>query len=156
MNKQQLNRVTGIARELCAQSGGRLTDKRKSILEVLLISAMPLSAYEIADAHNSKVDKAMPVMSVYRILEFLESQDLVHRLSSANKYIACSHVICGQTHKTSQFLICDQCQSAKEIAISKRVLDEITKLVGKAGYALTNPQLELQCVCHDCAGSTSH
>ena len=97
----------------------------------------------------------MPTMSVYRILEFLEAEGLAHKLSSANKYVACSHIACGQVHDIPQFLICGECQSATEIAISKNIIGELGKLVGKAGYRLTNSQLELQCLCNNCSASTA-
>ena len=155
MNKQQLNPIIDKAQDICARSGGRLTEKRKRVLELLLVSNRPLSAYEITDAYNRGAEKPMPAMSVYRILDFLETQDLVHKLSSTNKYVACSHISCGHGHQISQFLICGKCQSAKEIAISERIIDELGKLLSKAGYALTNPQLELQCLCNDCSVSTS-
>ena len=154
MNKQQLNRVIDEANHVCARSGGRLTMKRRGVLELLLASDTPLSAYEITDAYNKVTEKSMPTMSVYRILEFLESEDLVHKLSSTNKYVACSHITCGRVHDIPQFLICSECQSAKEIAISKSIIDELGKLVGKAGYTLTNLQMELRCLCNSCSAST--
>ena len=131
-----------------------MTKKRRGVLELLLASDVPLSAYEITDAYNKVIEKPMPAMSVYRILEFLESEDLVHKLSSTNKYIACSHINCGRVHDIPQFLICSECQSAEEIAISKNIIDELGKLVGKAGYTLTNLQLELRCLCDTCAATT--
>lgn len=155
MNKQQVSRIIEQAKDVCAHSGGRLTEKRKGVLELLLVADTPLSAYEISDAYNKVAAKPMPTMSVYRILEFLEAEGLAHKLSSANKYVACSHIACGQVHDIPQFLICGECQSTTEIAISKNVIGELGKLVGKAGYRLTNSQLELQCLCNNCSASTA-
>ena len=151
MNKQQLNRVIDEANDICARSGGRLTKKRRDVLELLLASDTPLSAYEITGAYNKTTEKSMPTMSVYRILEFLESEDLVHKLISTNKYVACSHITCGRVHEIPQFLICSECHCAKEIAISKSIIDELGELVGKTGYTLTNLQLELRCLCNNCS-----
>ena len=155
MNKQQLNRIIAKAKEICSRSGGRFTEKRKRVLELLLVSNTPLSAYEIADAYNKTSTGSMPAMSVYRILEFLEAEQLVHKLISTNKYVACSHIMPDCVHETPQFIICSECQSAKEIAISKGIIDELGKLVAKAGYTLTNSQLELQCVCNNCSASAA-
>ncbi len=155
MNQQQLNRVIDKAKDVCAYAGGRLTEKRRSVLEILLVADTPLSAYEISDAYNKVSEKSIPTMSVYRILEFLEAEHLVHKLSSTNKYVACSHIACGQVHEMPQFLICGECQSAKEISISESIIDELGKLVGKAGYTLTNSQLELQCLCNKCSATTA-
>lgn len=155
MNKQQLNRVIDKTKEVCAHSGGRLTEKRKGVLEILLVSDTSLSAYEITDTYNKAAEKAMPTMSVYRILEFLEAENLVHKLKSTNKYVACSHITCKHVHEIPQFLICGECQSTKEITISKSIIDELGKLVGKAGYTLAHSQLELQCLCNNCSASTA-
>jgi Fur family transcriptional regulator, zinc uptake regulator len=143
--------IINRAQEICAQSGGKLTDKRKRILELLLLSQTPLSAYEVADAYNKHSDTTMPAMSVYRILDFLESEQLVHKLSSANKYIACSHIACTHAHEVPQFLICERCQTVKEIAISKSIISELDSQVRSAGYKLLNSQLELQCLCQPCS-----
>lgn len=150
MKKQNLKKIMGKAEDMCAHSGVRLTEKRKRILELLLVSKTPLSAYEVADAYNKGSDNNMPAMSVYRILDFLEAEQLVHKLSSANKYVACSHIACDHAHEIPQFLICGNCQNVKEIAISKSIIDELDKQVASAGYKLLNSQLELQCLCESC------
>lgn len=151
MNKQQLKKVMSRAQDICAHSGGRLTDKRKRILEILLLSNIPLSAYEVADAYNKSSENVMPAMSVYRMLDFLESEKLVHKLSSTNKYVACSHIACDHIHEIPQFLICGKCQTVKEIGISKHIVEELDALIEKADYRLINPQLELQCLCKACS-----
>jgi len=151
MKKQEINKIMGKAEASCVHSGVRLTEKRKRILEVLLSSELPLSAYEVADAYNKTSETNMPTMSVYRILEFLEDELLVHKLSSTSKYIACSHIACDHAHDVPQFLICGKCQSVKEISISKSIINELSKQVLNAGYKLSNSQLELPCLCERCA-----
>ena len=150
MKKQQLVKVIEKAAAICKQSGGQLTAKRKKILELLLSSDVPLSAYEVADAHNKQSETSMPAMSVYRMLDFLASEQLVHKLSSTNKYIACSHIACEHSHEVPQFLICGKCQRVKEITIAKRIVDELATQVNNAGYQLATPQLELDCLCERC------
>ena len=150
MKTPELNIILNKAETICARSGARLTEKRKRILKLLLCSTVPLSAYDLADAYNNVSEASMPTMSVYRILDFLEAESLVHKLSSANKYIACSHIACEHDHEVPQFLICNRCQNVREIAISKSIIDELGKQVSHAGYHLLNSQLELQCLCRDC------
>ncbi len=155
MNKQAVKRILNKAHDMCVHSGNRLTEKRKRILELLVTSKIPLSAYEVASAYNETADAAMPAMSVYRILEFLESEQLVHKLTSANKYVACSHITCDHRHEVPQFLICGNCQSVKEIAITKSIIDDLDLQVKKAGYKLMNSQLELDCLCDDCVSKAA-
>lgn len=155
MKKRQLTSIMSKAQDICVHSGGRLTEKRQRILELLLVSSTPLSAYEVTDTYNRSVETSMPVMSVYRILNFLESEQLVHKLSSANKYVACSHIACSHAHEVPQFLICGKCQSVREIAIAKRIIEELDQQAASAGYKLMNSQLELQCLCENCLASTA-
>ncbi len=153
MNKADVQKLISKAADICNESGGRLTEKRQRILELLLHSDTPLSAYEVADRYNKTADRSIPVMSVYRILDFLESEQLVHKLSSANKYVACAHIACTHSHEVPQFLICRSCESVKEIGIKKSIVDELSAHVRTAGYTLMNSQLELDCLCEKCVGS---
>jgi Fur family zinc uptake transcriptional regulator len=151
MKEQRLKTILAKAQDICTLSGGRLTAKRKDILELMLLSNVPLSAYEVTDNYNKSTDSSMAAMSVDRILDFLETEQLVHKLSSTNKYVACSHIACSHSHEIPQFLICGKCQSVKEIAIAKRIADELEQEVADAGYQLVNSQLELQCLCDECS-----
>lgn len=150
VNKQQLSKIMNKAQDICTHSGARLTKKRKEILELMLLSGTPLSAYELTDHYNKSTDSSMPVMSAYRMLDFLATEQLVHKLSSTNKYIACSHIACSHEHEIPQFLICGKCENVKEIAIAKRITDELDQQVADAGYKLINSQLELKCICDEC------
>lgn len=151
MNKRKISSIIRQAEAMCSRTGGRLTEKRRRILELLLSTESPLSAYEIADTYVDTYGDHMPTMSVYRILEFLESEKIVHKLSTANKYIACSHIECSHAHDAAQFLICSECKTAKEIDISNNVLEELNRLVTNAGFFLGSSQLELQCLCKKCS-----
>lgn len=139
------------AEKHCKASGARLTDKRKNVLTGLLKSQKALSAYELADFCRSEFSESVPPMSVYRILDFLESENLVHKLHLANKYIACSHISCDHAHEVPQFLICDECSNVQEIGIKKALINTLKRNVEEAGYILKSPQLELHCLCQDCA-----
>ncbi|ARU59258.1 Fe2+/Zn2+ uptake regulation protein [Oleiphilus messinensis] len=138
------------AAEKCTKSGSRLTEKRAQILSILVDTQGPLSAYEIVDRYNANAEKSMPPMSAYRILDFLISEQLVHKLSSENKFVACSHILCRHDHQVPQFLICRQCRRVKEIAISSEIVKTLQVNVEEAGYHLLNSQLELDCICDQC------
>lgn len=152
MSKNKHNPVATLkeANEKCTRSGSRLTSKRAQILELLINSPSPLSAYEIVALYNESDKPTMQPMSVYRILQFLESEQLVHKLELQNKYIACSHIACTHPHEIPQFLICQQCQRVKEISVDKSVIDLLAQQVKQSGFKLVNPQFELECLCDDC------
>lgn len=139
------------AESYCKANGTRLTAKRKLVLSALIQSEKALSAYDVIDLCKQEFNEIIPAMSVYRILEFLETEKLVHKLKLANKFVACSHITCGHEHDISQFLICGTCDYVKEISIKKSTLLELENNVEKAGFQLVSPQLEMNCICTSCA-----
>ncbi|MCK9563785.1 MAG: transcriptional repressor [Bacteroidales bacterium] len=150
---------SGVARALsraesaCRKTGVRLTSKRRRVLTILLESEVPLSAYDVAEHYRSQFDEIIPPMSVYRMLDVLVDKNLVHKLVSSNKYMACSHIVCDHRHETPQFLICDSCQRVDEIAVSNDTIRALQDSLAAADFQLASPQLELHGVCGDCRSS---
>jgi len=148
-----MSRVQSIiahAEKHCKEHGTRLTDKRKEVLSGLLQSEKALSAYELTDYCNNNFGNKIPTMSVYRILEFLQSENLVHKLNLANKFVACSHITCSHEHEEPQFLICAECQQVKEIGIKSSTIIALQQNVEAAGFHLLSSQLEMDCICEQC------
>lgn len=145
-----VERVVDQAERRCKAKGTRFTTKRKLALSLLLKSGRALSAYELVDLYKSEQGDALPVASMYRILKFLMAEQLVHRLDTANKYVACEHIDCHQHHGETQFLICEKCQKVKEIRINDVAMDAIKQCVQDSGFYIASPQLELSCICADC------
>ena len=143
------------AEQQCKENGTRMTSKRKHVLYGLLQSDRALSAYELVEYCKTEFDENIPAMSVYRILEFLEDEHLVHKLNLANKYVACAHIDDGHDHTVSQFLICQSCKRVKEVDISESVAQSLKQSVRDAGFELHRPQLEINCICEGCAGSVA-
>ncbi len=142
--------ILSKAKETCAQQGVKLTTKRENILACIIDAGEAVSPYELAELYRKEHGQSMPAMSVYRILDFLVELSLVHKLSSANKYIACSHISCSHNHEIPQFLICENCQKVTEIGTANNILEELKQSVEKTGFTLTTQQLELQGLCKDC------
>jgi len=152
---QNVNQIVAHAETLCKSHGARLTTKRKLILSSLIQSEKALSAYDLIDLCKENFNEKIPAMSVYRILEFLENEKLVHKLKLANKYIACSHITCDHDHGVPQFLICGTCDHVKEISINKSTISQLKSDVEQAGFQLVNSQLEMNCICNSCLDKTA-
>ena len=146
-----IQHIMNQAEEACRSRGSRLTEKRKQVLSGLVGSGKALSAYELIDYCEEQYGIKIPAMSIYRILEFLKSENLVHKLNLSNKYIACSHITCDHDHEVPQFLICGGCDRVKEIAIKRSLIDKLKENVEDADYELLNTQIELNCLCRSCA-----
>ena len=143
------------AEQNCKSHGSRLTTKRKQVLSLLAQTNKALSAYDLIDLFVKENGEKIPAMSVYRILDFLEAEHLVHKLKLANKYIACSHITCKHEHGVPQFLICSVCNAVKEITVNKSTINELNESVEKAGFQLVSPQLEINCICNDCLATAA-
>lgn len=143
--------IISHAEQRCQQKGMRLTDKRKQVLMGLLSAGKALSAYELTDYCSTLMERKMPVMSVYRILAFLQQAELVHELKLINKFAVCRHIRCQHSHAVSQFLICQQCEKVTEVDVSEQTVDALSEQAKEAGYTFTSPQIELKCLCQHCA-----
>ena len=111
-----MNHIDSIvqqAEQHCKARGARLTTKRKQVLAGLIQSNKALSAYELIDFCKKHYGESIPAMSVYRILEFLKDEHLVHKLNLANKYVACAYISCDHAHGIPQFLICGKMQQSQ-------------------------------------------
>ncbi|MFC3700197.1 Fur family transcriptional regulator [Reinekea marina] len=140
-----------LAEQQCKDKGARLTPKRKQVLSVLLKSDKALSAYDIIDRYKDDFGEAPPAMSIYRILEFLESEHLVHKLQLANKFVSCSHITCCESHEDSIFFICSTCNKVEEAVIKPATFEELKNSGSAAGFKLDSPQLEINCICTQCS-----
>jgi len=143
------------AQSECSRTGLRLTDKRCKVLKILLQAAEPMSAYDIADQFKHVFSESLSAMSAYRMLDFLMQANLVHKLKTANQYLACSHISCDHEHELPQFLICDQCHTVKEIGLGQQLLNELKGSIENTGFVLSSQQLELHGVCEGCRAKQS-
>ncbi len=139
-----------IAEKVCYEHGSKLTAKRKEILSILLKEKKALSAYEIIHQYEIEFGSILKAMSVYRILEYLQGKNLVHRLSSSKKYIACVHEHSKQTSTSPLILICTQCQDFKEITIESSIFASLTEDAVYQGFHFNESHIELGCVCSSC------
>jgi Fur family zinc uptake transcriptional regulator len=134
------------AEALCEQRGVRLTPIRRRVLELVWDSHAPIGAYAILDQLKIN-DRAAAPPTVYRALDFLLEQGLVHRLESLNAFIGCDH---PEDRHISQFLICTQCRQAIEVA-DKRIVQAATACAEQQGFSLSRVTLEIEGICSRCA-----
>src|ERR1700759_5076432 len=100
------------AEQVCARRAQKFTPIRRQVLGALLSSHRPLGAYEVIDELAKSMPRPAPI-TVYRALDFLMDNGLVHRIESRNAYLACAH-----DHDAAAmvaFLICEKCGSVGEM-----------------------------------------
>ena len=134
------------AEAICEARKERLTPIRRRVLEALLASHAPLGAYELIDRLATDGARPAPI-TVYRALDFLRAQILVHRIESRNAFIACVH-----NHESGDpvvFLICEKCGAVGEAA-SAAVADTIKTASRAAGFTPKTPVIEISGICAHC------
>jgi Fur family transcriptional regulator, zinc uptake regulator len=134
------------AEAICAARTERLTPIRRRVLEALLASHAPLGAYELIDRLAVCGARPAPI-TIYRALDFLREQGLVHRIESRNAFIACV-----QNHDSGDpvvFLICEKCGAVGEAA-SVAVADTIKTASRAAGFTPRTPVIEISGTCAHC------
>jgi Fur family zinc uptake transcriptional regulator len=138
------------AEAICAAGKERLTPIRRRVLEALLASHAPLGAYELIDrlaADGAKEGGRPAPITIYRALDFLRDQGLVHRIESRNAFIACVH-----NHASGDpvvFLICEKCGAVGEAA-SAAVAETIKTASRAAGFTPKTPVIEISGTCAHC------
>ncbi|EAR10599.1 Fur family transcriptional regulator [Reinekea blandensis] len=149
-SRPDIHKDVRVAEHQCQVSGRRLTIKRRQLLVILLEQEKAVSAYELIDCYYQKHHERLPPTSIYRMLEFLEQEQLAHKLKLANKYVACAHIAGCGSHHAPQFLICSHCYRVKEVILSDTAMADLKAVSAAAGFKMEAPQLEISCVCFDC------
>jgi len=134
------------AEALCAKRGERLTAMRRKVLEALAASHKPLGAYELIELVATQGPRPAPI-TIYRALDFLTAQGLVHRIESRNAFLACI-----SNHADGApvvFLICEHCGAVGEAA-SGAVAESLNAAAKSAGFTPKSPVIEISGVCAHC------
>jgi len=130
----------------CAARSQRLTPIRRQVLKALLGSHKPLGAYEIIERMAGKNRRPAPI-TVYRALDFLRENGLVHRIESRNAFVACGHNHSGGDLVV--FLICERCGAVGE-GPGGAVAGALKAASRAAGFAPKNPLIEIAGICSHC------
>ena len=134
------------AERVCAVRAQKFTPIRRCVLRALLASHRPLGAYEVIDQLAKSMPRPAPI-TVYRALDFLMENGLVHRIESRNAYLACAH-----DHDAAAmvaFLICDECGSVGEIPAAP-VAQSLNAAARALGFAPKLSVVEIAGVCAHC------
>lgn len=135
------------AEDICRKRGQKLTPIRRNVLQALLTSHRPLGAYDVIEELAKHVARPAPI-TVYRALDFLIEQGLVHRIESRNAFFACAHN--HEDTATVAFLICERCNSVGEIAAGT-MAQTLAEQARTSGFAPRLTTIEMTGVCAHCA-----
>ncbi|AFX98639.1 transcriptional regulator np20 [Candidatus Endolissoclinum faulkneri L2] len=142
---------------VCKRRGVRLTNLRRRVLQLIWDSHAPIRAYDLLEKLSStsaadcnKRSRFAP-QTVYRALEFLIQQGLVHRIESLNAFVGC--VEPKQNHM-GYFLICQSCGTAQEFA--NGVVNQVLRYYANDVYfQIKCITIEVSGLCANCLNSTT-
>lgn len=134
------------AERICAERGSRFTELRKRILTMIWQGHKAVKAYDLLDQLATEGGSAKPP-TVYRALDFLMDEGLVHKIQSLNAYIGCPHP--GEDH-ISQFLICDNCETVEEVS-SPALSKAVSSAAAGQSFQIKRQTVELHGTCSKCA-----
>lgn len=136
------------AAELCTARGARLTELRRRVLELVWRSHEPVGAYAVLEQLQRDRGGAAPP-TVYRALDFLLAQGLIHRIESLNAFVGCPT---PDRRHDSQFLICTVCGAVAEID-DPRVGQALTRSAAGKGFTVERLTVELRGRCPACSAA---
>jgi Fur family zinc uptake transcriptional regulator len=137
------------ANRVCEQSGARLTELRQRVLELVWRSHAPIGAYDIMDRLSDGSGRRAAPPTVYRALDFLLEQGLVHRIESRNAFIGCSRP--GEMH-VIEILLCADCGRAAEVP-DERIARAVKASADRLGFEVHRQTVEVSGRCQDCRKS---
>ncbi len=126
------------------ERGVRVTALRTRVLDALHHAEKPLGAYELFDRLKADGAASAPP-AVYRVLDFLEGQGLVHKLQSIAAYTACR--ASAAPHR-AVFRICRACGGVRE-GTSPR-LDDLAAEAEAEGFRVEHLVVETLGLCAAC------
>lgn len=130
---------------LCLAKDLKITKPRKIVLQFLYEASEPQTAYALLEQYRSTYG-AGDAMTIYRALDYLEKNNLVHKIHSQNKYSLCD---LSHSHSGALFFLCTQCQQIKEI--HSDCLEQTFKNIAQDNhFKIQHSTLELLGICKKC------
>lgn len=137
------------AEELCNQRGVRFTPIRREVLELIWESHCAVKAYDLLDRIKPKAGSAKPA-TVYRALDFLLEQGLIHKVESLNAFIGCSF---SDRRHEQLLLTCVKCHEVEERP-GERVMEAIAEELKQAAFTMQHKAIEIHGICGRCASNS--
>jgi Fur family zinc uptake transcriptional regulator len=134
------------AEAIVGARGLRFTPLRRRVFAIVLRSHRPLGAYDVLAALGKARQRQPRPPTVYRALDFLCTQGIVHRIDSLNAYVAC--FLPAKPHR-ALFLLCEACGRAAELE-DKRLKEALSACAAAAQFAVEREMVELSGRCRDC------
>lgn len=146
------NRQLEAAVAICLDRGTRMTSLRRQVLGLVLETGQPATAYDLLDRLRELHKGAAPP-TIYRALDFLLEQGLVHKVERLSAYVGCVHAH-GHMQHAAQFLICRQCGRVMELE-DAAIRDALGAAALRQGFRPLSSTVEIEGLCAECLSAES-
>jgi Fur family zinc uptake transcriptional regulator len=143
--EQTLDRLAGR----CSAKGAQLTELRRLVMGSLLTAGKPVKAYDLVE-ETGRAGRRLTPSTIYRVLDFLQENGLVHKVNALNAYVACTDHG-GHSEHRPLLLVCRDCQSTTEINdpdLGGAFFNRLASL----GFKTAGGSIEVRGQCPACAG----
>ena len=151
MTPRHIELALARAQSICNLRGTRLTPVRRGVFELVLLADQPVRAYTLLAQLEHRRGKLGPP-TVYRALDFLLAQGLIHKVETSNAFVACSDV---EHSHMSQFVICEDCGATEEIC-DVEIAESLRRLGEGRGFAVERQVIEGRGLCPACRSGARH
>lgn len=134
------------AQQICQKKGARMTSLREQVLRLIWSSHQPLGAYKIMEMLAQQSTRRIAPPTVYRALEFLLENRLIHRINSLNAFVGCTH---PDSRHATNFLICNYCGIAIEFSHTN-LQQTLIAAAEEAGFSPSTHSIEISGTCSSC------
>jgi|SRR5664279_2262832 Fe2+/Zn2+ uptake regulation proteins len=149
-HKKCVSEALTTAAQLCVMHDVQLTPIRHQVLELIWGSHKAVKAYDLLDRIKPLQNSAKP-STIYRALDFLMEQGLIHRIESLNAFVGCR---CSGHQHEQLLLICNNCQEVEERS-APEVMQALSREVKQADFIVHSKTIEIHGVCEKCAKTMS-
>jgi Fur family transcriptional regulator, zinc uptake regulator len=148
MSPDTIHQRLAAAEATCIARGAQLTALRREVFELLLLRGGRAKAYDLQDDLQARHGRVAPT-TIYRALDFLMAQRLVHRVDAMNAFVACDH---DHPHARAMLVVCARCGDVSEWH-DDQALSALDTRLQQAHPGFADSTIEIKGTCRDCAGA---
>jgi Fur family zinc uptake transcriptional regulator len=139
-----------LAADACRAGGSELTALRRSVLSLILEAETPPTAYQLLDRLSASRKKGVAPPTIYRALDFLVEQKLVHKLERLNAFVPCIEV--GHHGDPAAFLICRVCATVEEVD-DAGMAEALNRVAVERRFRTARSTVEIEGICATCSAT---
>lgn len=140
-----IEKALNKAHDICIDKGIKLTKIRKRILELIWQDHAPIKAYDLLTQFQKDEPSAKPA-TIYRALDFLQENGLVHKIHRLNAFIGCIH---PNHNRPYFFLLCHKCHHTSEFQDENSV-NLLMTLSKNHQFEYKSAIIEIEGICNNC------